>query len=107
MSKKLIFKLITHDEHSDFDWLNIERGATRVGKVRGLINGKILTICSINIFPEFERQGYAARTIEMFKESFDVIIADRVRHTAIGFWAKMEFINRKDGSYVYCKGEHT
>lgn len=103
MPEKLTFKLITHNKRSDFDWLNIDRGATRVGKARGLSNGKTLTICSINIFPEFEGHGYAARTIEMFKESFDVIKADRVRHTAIGFWAKMGFIDRGDRSYVYCK----
>ena len=103
MPEKLTFKLITHDKRSDFDWLNIECGAERVGKARGLISGKTLTICSINIFPEFEGHGYAARTIEMFKESFDVIIADRVRHTAIGFWVKMGFIDREDGSYVYRK----
>ena len=101
MAEKLTFKLTTHDKHSDFDWLNIDCGTVRVGKARGLINGKTLTICSINIFPEFEGHGYAARTIEMFKESFDVIIADRVRHTAIGFWVKMEFIDRENGSYVY------
>ena len=99
MPEKLTFKLITHDCRSGFDWLNIDCGATRVGKARGLISGKTLTICSINIFPEFEGCGYAASTIKMFKESFEVM--DRVRHTAIGFWAKMGFIDREDGSYVY------
>ena len=101
MPEKLTFKLINHDERSGFDWLNIECGAERVGKARGLINGQTMTICSINIFPEFEGHGYAARTIEMFKESFNVIIADRVRHTAIGFWVKMGFIDKKDGGYMY------
>ena len=101
MSQKLTFKLITHDkQNSDFDWLNIDCGAVRVGKARGLINGKILTIYSINIFPEFEGHGYAKKTIEMFKESFDIIIADRVRHTAVGFWVKMGFARREDGNYV-------
>lgn len=103
MQEKLTFKLITHDERSVFDWLNIDCGTARVGKARGLISGKTLIICSINIFPEFEGRGYAARTIEMFKESFDTIIADRVRHTANGFWVKMGFINREAGSYVYSK----
>jgi len=103
VAKKLTFKLINHDKRSDFDWLNIECGSARVGKARGLIKDKTLTICSINIFPEFEGHGYAARTIEMFKESYEVIIADRVRHTAIGFWVKMGFVNREDGSYAYCE----
>jgi hypothetical protein len=72
MQEKLTFKLITHDERSVFDWLNIDCGTARVGKARGLISGKTLIICSINIFPEFEGRGYAARTIEMFKESFEL-----------------------------------
>ena len=101
MSKKLDFKLIRRDKRSDFDWLNIDCGPVRVGKARGLINGRSLTICSINIFPEFERHGYAKETIEMFKQSFNAIIADRVRHTAVGFWVKMGFTRREDGNYVY------
>ena len=72
----LTFKLLPHDQQpSDYDWLNIDRGATRVGKVRGLIDGERLTICSINIFSEFEGFGYARQTIEMFKATFDTITA--------------------------------
>ena len=52
------------------------------------MNGKSLTIYSINIFPEFEGRGYARETIEMFKTTFDTIIADRVRPTAIDFGRK-------------------
>ena len=100
MSEKLTFKLITRDKHSDFDWFNIDYGPVRVGKVRGLINGRALTIYSINIFPEFEGHGYAKKTIKMFKESYDTIIADRVRHTAVGFWVKMGFTRREDGNYM-------
>jgi ribosomal protein S18 acetylase RimI-like enzyme len=108
MPEKLTFKLITHDkQNSDFDWLNIDCGPVRVGKVRGLINGRALTICSINIFPEFEGRGYAKKTIEMFKESFDTIVADRVRYTAVGFWVKMGFTRREDGNYVYHKRRET
>ena len=86
-----------------YDWLNIECGATRVGKVRGLIDGRTLTIHSINIFPEFEGHGYGRKTIEIFKESFDAIIADRVRYTAIGFRVKVLFTDAGDGSYVHQK----
>ncbi|MBC8520402.1 MAG: hypothetical protein H8D26_00195 [Methanomicrobia archaeon] len=104
MPEELTFKLMTHEKNdSDFDWLNIDCGATRVGKVRGLINGRTLTICSINIFPEFEGRGYGRKTVEMFKESFDTIIADRVRYKAIGFWVKMGFTDRGGGSFVYHK----
>ncbi len=103
MSERLTFKLLPRDQRSDYDWLNIDCDTARVGKVRGLIDGRTLTIYSINIFPEFEGRGYGKKTIEMFKESFDAIIADRVRYTAIGFWVKMGFTDAGDGSYVYQK----
>lgn len=102
MPDKLIFKLIARDQqHSDFDWMNIDCGNVRVGKVRGLINSKKLIVYSINIFPEFEEHGYAKETIEMFQANFDTIIADRVRYTAIGFWQKMGFEDKGDGSYIW------
>jgi len=81
--------------------MNIDHADTRVGKVRGRIDGKSVTICSINIFREFERHGYAKATIDMFKEHFDTIIAYRVRYTAIGFWEKMGFVDQHDGTFVY------
>ena len=87
MPEEITFELLPPDQQpSNYKWMNIEYGGSRVGKVRGLINGTMLTICSINIFPEFEGQGFARKTIEMFKHSFDTIIADRVRYAAIGFW---------------------
>ena len=102
MPEKLTFKLIARDQqHSDFDWMNIDCGNVRVGKVRGIINSKKLIVHSINIFPEFEGRGYAKETIEMFQADFDTIIADRVRHTAIGFWRKMGFEDTGDGNYVW------
>ncbi len=104
MPEQLTFKFITHNQrNSDYDELNIECDGIRVGKVRGIINSKVLTICSINIFPEFEGRGFARKTIEMFKKSFDTIIADRVRYKAIGFWEKMEFDTANNGSYVWKK----
>jgi len=102
MSEQLTFKLITHNENqSDYDWMNIERNGIRVGKMRGLIKDKTLTINSINIFPEFEGRGFARKTIRMFKKSFDTIIADRVRHTAVGFWEKMKFDPDGNGNYIW------
>ena len=102
----LTFKLLPHDHQpSDYDWMNIDRGSVRVGKVRGLIDGQSLTICSINIFPEFEGFGYARQTIEMFKATFDTIIADRVRPTAGGFWAKMGFDGDNNGNCIWRSGQ--
>jgi ribosomal protein S18 acetylase RimI-like enzyme len=88
---------------SRFDWINIERGRNRVGKIRTLIEGKTMTIFSINIFPEYERRGYARKIIDSFKASFHRIVADRVRYTAVEFWLKMGFINAGEGRYVYEK----
>ena len=104
--EELTFKLLPHDQQpSDYNWMNIDRGSVRVGKVRGLIDDQRLTICSINIFPEFEGFGYARQTIEMFKASFDTIIVDRVRPTAVGFWAKMGFDRGDNGNYVWRSGQ--
>ena len=102
MDKKLTFKLIPREkQHSNYDWMSIDRGESRVGKVRGVIDGGNLTICSINIFPDFEKRGYAKATLDMFKEHFDTIIADRVRYTAIGFWKKMGFADKGDGNWEF------
>ena len=104
MPKKLSFSLIPGDKQgSAYDWFNIDKDVVRIGKVRGLIKGKTLTICSINIFTEFEGHGYGRTTIKMFKKSFDIIIADRVRYAAVGFWEKMGFVERGNGNYVYRK----
>lgn len=107
MTEQLTFTLLSRDEqHSEFDWMNIDHGATRVGKARGLINDKALTIHSINVFPEFEGRGYGKQTLEMFQAAFDTIVADRVRHTAIGFWEKMGFDRNNSGNYVWRKTCH-
>jgi ribosomal protein S18 acetylase RimI-like enzyme len=101
MDEKLTFKLMPKEAQGlQYDWMNIDLGMARVGKVRGYVEGRCLTICSINIFPEFQRHGYARATIAMFKRHFDTIVADRVRFTAIEFWRKMGFSNRGDGNWV-------
>jgi hypothetical protein len=106
MPSELTFELLTNEQqHSDYNWMNIDYNGIRVGKVRGLMNGRTLMICSINIFPEFERCGFARKAIEMFKKSFDTIVADRVRYKAIGFWEKMKFDTDNDGNYVWKKME--
>ncbi len=101
---KLAFHLMRRQDHgSAYDWMNIDCGTNRVGKVRGLIEGQRLTIHSINIFPEFERHGYGKETVEMFQTAFDTIIADRVRYTATGFWEKMGFDADGKGQYVWTR----
>ena len=47
--------------------------------------------------------GYGKETIQMFQAAFDTIIADRVRHTATGFWEKMGFDPDRNGHYVWTR----
>lgn len=99
---KLSFNLLSRRKYkSNYDNFNIEYGRTRVGKVRGLIDGNTLTIFSMLIFSEFKGHGFGTETIEMFKVFYETIIADRVRPAATGFWIKMGFDEAEDGSYVF------
>ncbi len=104
MPDKLTLKLMNRTiQSSGFDWINIERCGTRIGKIRARLERGTLTIFSINIFPEFERKGYARKVVDIFKSSFHEIIGDRVRCTAVRFWVKMGFVNSGGGRYVYDK----
>jgi len=95
--------LSREEQHSDFDWANINVGDKRVGKARCKIGRNRLVIYSINVFPEFEGNGYGKRFVEEGKKHFDIIVADRVRFTAIGFWEKMGFKKSADGNWIYSK----
>lgn len=90
-------------QHSEYDWVNFQYGEIRVGKARCLINGNTLIIYSINIFPEFEGHGYGKKFVQTAKNKFDIVIADRVRFTAIGFWEKMGFVDNNDGNWIFKK----
>jgi len=91
------------DKISKYRWVNIELGNTRIGKARILSSGKRLIINSINIFPEFERNGYAREVVDFFKKGYEEIVADRVRNRAIGFWQKMDFCDDKNGDFIWKK----
>ena len=91
------------NKESNYNWINIEYGATRVGKARISQSGETLVINSINIFPEFERNGYAQRVIDFFKDDYEEIVADRVRAGARLFWKKMNFNEQPDGNYIWSK----
>ena len=84
-----------------YDWINIERSSAMVGKLRGLIEDNTFTVYSINIFPEFAGNGYGKETIGRLKGRFEIIVADRVRYKAIGFWESIGFMDRGDGCYEY------
>jgi len=86
---------------SSYQWINIEHDDQRVGKLRGQPKGSSFVINSIQIFPEFERKGFARQTVEAIKQEYNPVIADRVRYTAKGFWKKLGFEPCSDGNYIY------
>lgn len=92
-------------QHSDYDWANITLGEDRVGKVRCKIEGTKITIHSINVYPEYEGHGYGKAFVNYCKEHFDIVVADRVRFTAIGFWEKTGFHPIEGGNYEYRKND--
>lgn len=102
MTDKVILREISKEQHnSAYTWLNIDHEGERIGKIRSSINGKMITIYSINIYSEFKGKGYARKIIETFQEEYDTIMADRVRPTAVGFWTKMGFKDDLCGNYVW------
>lgn len=95
-------------QKSQFDWVDISLGEVRVGKARCkrfFAPGRSrLVIYSIIIYPEWAGQGYGRAFIDYCKRNFEEIIADRVRHTAIGFWQAMGFRDNGDGCWIYGQG---
>ena len=100
MTDKLIIKTdkIKNGDSSYF-WVNIELGGNRIGKLRIKKIYRKTIIKNLNIFPEFERRGFAKQVLDFFKENAREIIADRVRGTARGFWGKMDFTDMGNGDY--------
>ena len=101
------FSLRVDERESDYDWFNVDRGSVRIGKLRGLVEGDRLTIYSIRIFPRFQGQGCGTAIVDLFKEHFDVIIADRVRPQARGFWEHKGFVSDGEGNYVFTASPQT
>ncbi len=85
----------------DYDWFDIELGGTPVGKSRCRIEAGQFTVFSIMVYPEYEGHGYARVVIDHFKREYPVIIADRVRYTARGFWLKVSFLPESIDRYVW------
>ncbi|MCK4513933.1 MAG: hypothetical protein KAU31_01680 [Spirochaetaceae bacterium] len=84
--------------------MNIELAKRRIGKVRVSVLGNNLIVNSINIYPEFERKGYARAVLDHFKDQYEEITADRVRSTAVEFWKKMNFSDDMDGNFSWRQG---
>lgn len=103
--EKLKIMFIPRDiQNSEFDWVDIEYNNARVGKARCLINGNQFTIYSVNIYPEYQGNGYGRRFVEVAKLKYNEIIADRVRYNAIGFWEELGFVEEKEtGNWIFKK----
>jgi len=97
-------------QHSQYDWVDISSGDVRVGKARCKRNipqgagEAAFIIYSINIYPEWAGSGYGREFVDYCKRHFEIIVADRVRQSAIGFWETMGFHDNKDGNWIYLGG---
>ena len=103
LSKIKIVKLSKESNRSNYDWYNIYIDATLIGKLRGKSGNGILTVYSVQIFPEYQGLEYGRQVIELLKEDYKTIVADRVRFSARGFWEMTGFVERDDGCFVYLK----
>jgi len=95
--------LSKEQQHSQYDWADISSSGDRVGKARCKLKKTVITICSINIYPEWEGHGYGKEFVDYCKTHYPVVIADRVRPSAIGFWEELGFHDNKDGNWIYQK----
>jgi ribosomal protein S18 acetylase RimI-like enzyme len=103
LSKIKIEMLSKESVHSNYDWLNIFMESILIGKLRGKFDRKIVTIYTVQIFPEYQGRGYGRQVIELLEKDYKTIVADRVRFSAKGFWEKTGFVERDDGCYVFQK----
>ncbi len=84
-----------------YERIDLDLPAARVGHVRCRFMSEKAIIYSITVFPEFQNHGYATAAVDLLKERFSVLVADRVRFTARGFWEKCGFTERPDGNWEY------
>ncbi len=100
--QSLEIHFLPHTEsNSEYDWANLNVDEVRVGKSRCLIMPDKFIIYSIIIFPEYEGNGYGKMFVEQCKSQYSVVVADKVRFNAIGFWEKMGFVDNNDGNWIY------
>ncbi|HJW02827.1 MAG TPA: hypothetical protein VJ548_06050 [Azospira sp.] len=101
MKKMPELTITPRDSLDGYDRIDIDLPEARVGNVRCRFMDEKVIVYSIQIYPEFQRNGYAKATIDMLKSRFRVIVADRVRFTAREFWGKMGFQEHPDGNWEY------
>lgn len=84
-----------------YDRIDIDLPDARIGNIRCRLRGDKAVVYSIQIYPEYQRNGYGAAAIDMLKERYKVLVADRVRFSAREFWEKMGFTENADGNWEY------
>ena len=99
-----LIQLPRRPDLGDYDWFDLERGGTQVGKARCRIEPELFTVFSIMVYPEYEGNGYARLVIGHFQREFPLIVADRVRFTARAFWSKVGFSAESVDRYVWRRG---
>ena len=85
----------------DYDRIDIDLPEARVGSVRCRFMGEKVILYSILVCPEFQGNHYGTAAIELLKDRFQIIVADRVRFTAREFWEKMGFKPLENGNWEY------
>jgi GNAT superfamily N-acetyltransferase len=98
-----LLRLPRSADRGEYDWFDLEQAGTQVGKARCRAEAGQFTIFSIMIYPEFEGRGLARLVIDHFKGEHAVIIADRVRFAARGFWLKLGFRPESLDRYVWLR----
>jgi hypothetical protein len=101
MSHTLELTITPRDSLAGYDRIDIDLPDVRVGNVRCRFMGEKVIVYSIQVFPEFQHNDYGTTVIEMLKQRFPVIVADRVRFTAREFWEKMGFTALANGNWEY------
>lgn len=91
--------LTVRTDSEGYDHIDIDLPEVRVGSVRYRTKGDHAIIYSIQIFPEFQGNGYGRFTVDYFKRHYKVLIADRVRYTARDFWEKMDFVQEPNDEH--------
>lgn len=101
MKKGLQLTITPRSSLDGYERIDIDLPDVRIGNVRCRFMGEKVIVYSIQIVPEFQRKGYGVAAIALLKRRFPLIVADRVRFTARGFWQKMGLHELPDGNWEY------
>jgi hypothetical protein len=101
MKQAPVLTITSRAELAGYDRIDIDLPDVRVGNVRCRFMGEKVIVYSIQVFPEYQGNDFATATIDMLKQRYEVIVADRVRFTAREFWEKMGFSALADGNWEY------